>query len=50
VSDERPSLEAALASYDRASAHEHIAMGEHEWKEVTDRFPIDAWPTMPLER
>ena len=48
--NERPSLDAALASYDRASAHEHIALGEHERKEVTDRFPIDQWPTMPLER
>lgn len=48
--NERPSLDAALVSYDRASAHEHIALGEHERKEVTDRFPIDQWPTMPLER
>jgi 5-methylcytosine-specific restriction protein B len=47
VPNERPSLDAALASYDRASAHEHIALGEQERKEVTDRFPIDQWPTMP---
>lgn len=47
---DRPLLEAALASYDRASAHEHIALGEHERKEVMERFPIDQWPTMPLER
>lgn len=46
----RLSLEEAVASYDRASAHEHIALGEHEKKEITDRFPIDQWPTMPLER
>jgi hypothetical protein len=50
VPNERPSLDAALASYDRASAHEHIALGEQERKEVTDRFPIDQWPAMPLER
>jgi 5-methylcytosine-specific restriction protein B len=50
VPNERPSLDAAIASYDRASAHEHIALGEKEWKQVTDRFPIDQWPTMPLER
>jgi 5-methylcytosine-specific restriction enzyme B len=50
VPNERPSLETALASYDRASAHERIAMGEHARKEITDRFPIDQWPTMPLER
>ena len=43
--NERPSLDAAIASYDRASAHEHIALGEKEWKQVTDRFPIDQWPT-----
>ena len=33
--NERPSLDTALASYDRASAHEHIALGEQERKEVT---------------
>jgi len=48
--DSRPSLETALASYDRSLAKEHVVEGERERKEATDRFPLDQWPTMPLER
>ncbi len=46
----RLSIEEAVASYDRASAAEHIGQGQRELEEVTARFPLDAWPTMPLER
>ncbi len=48
--NERLSLEATLASYDRATAREHIDLGERERKEATDRFPVDQWPTLPFER
>lgn len=27
-----------------------IVLREHERKEVTDRFPLAQWPTMPWER
>ncbi len=47
--DPRPSLEAALASYDRALDKEQVAEGERERKEVTHRFPLEQWPTLPLE-
>jgi 5-methylcytosine-specific restriction protein B len=45
----RASLEAALASYDRALDKEHVAAAERERKTATDRFPVEQWPTMPLE-
>lgn len=48
--DPRPSLKQALASYDRALDKEHVVEAERERKEVTDRFPLDQWPTLPLER
>lgn len=46
----RPSLKEALASYDRAVPKGPVAEAERERKEVLDRFPLEAWPTMPLER
>lgn len=49
MSDPRPSLEAGLAFYNRALDTEFVAAAEHERKEVTDRFPLDQWPTMPLQ-
>jgi hypothetical protein len=48
--DSRPSLENALGSYDRALDKEFFSAGERERSEVTVRFPLDQWPTMPLER
>jgi 5-methylcytosine-specific restriction enzyme B len=46
----RLSLETAVASYDRALDTEAVAAAERERKEVTDRFSLEQWPTMPLER
>src|SRR5262245_11942329 len=45
----RPSLAEALDSYDRSLDREHVEAGERERKEVTDRFPLEQWPTLPLE-
>ena len=46
----RSPLENAVASYDRATDKEFTAAAERERKEVFERFPLDQWPTMPLER
>ena len=43
-------IEKAVASYDRATDKEFVAAAELERKEVVERFPLDQWPTMPLER
>ena len=43
-------FENAVASYDRATDRESVDAAERERKEMLDRFPIDQWPTMPLER
>ncbi len=44
------SLEKAVASYDRAVENEFLAAAERERKEAVARFPLNHWPTMPLER
>lgn len=46
----QPSMTEALASYDRAAVKERVQAAERERKEVTDRFPLEQWPTLPLER
>ena len=43
-------LEKAVASYDRATDKKFVAAAELERKEVVERFPLDQWPTMSLER
>ena len=43
-------IEKAVASYDRATDKEFVAAAELERKEVVERFPLDQWPTMSLER
>jgi 5-methylcytosine-specific restriction protein B len=40
----------ALANYDRARDQDFIQGAERERHELLQRFPLDAWPTMPLER
>jgi len=48
--DPRPFLKEGLASYHRALDKELVAEADRERKEVTDRFPLEQWPTLPLER
>src|SRR5262249_48645024 len=48
--DPRVPLEETIATYDRAAEKEFAAAAERERKEMLDRFPLDQWPTMPLER
>lgn len=43
-------LEAALASFDKTSIQSHLSEGAKERKQITDRFPLDSWPTLPLEK
>lgn len=40
----------ALASYNRETDREYIALGENERKEILGRFPRSDWPTMPIEK
>jgi 5-methylcytosine-specific restriction enzyme B len=44
------SLEEALASWDRAAVRGEIDAAERERQEVLSRFPLDDWPTLPVER
>lgn len=46
----RVTLEAAVASYDRATDKEFFDAGELERSEILSRFPLEGWPAMPLER
>jgi hypothetical protein len=48
--DPRVAIEEAVATYDRAAEKGFAAAAERERKEMLDRFPLDQWPTMPLER
>lgn len=45
-----PSLKDALASYDRDLDKDHVLQAERERKELLERFPLEQWPTLPLER
>src|SRR5687768_7562077 len=40
----------ALAKYDRAADAGAIQSAQQERQEVVARFPLDAWPSLPLER
>lgn len=40
----------ALDSYDRATDREGIERAERQRAEALQRFPLDSWPQMPLER
>jgi 5-methylcytosine-specific restriction protein B len=48
--DSRPKLESFLAGYDKELDAEHVAAAEAERKEFLSRFPLAAWPQMPLEK
>ncbi len=50
MTDARAPLENAVATYDRATDKEFTTTAERERSEVLERFPLDQWPTMPLER
>ena len=43
-------LQQALAAYDKEAQRVHIETGEHERQEILKRFPLAAWPDLPLER
>jgi 5-methylcytosine-specific restriction protein B len=47
--DPRSSLKEVLTSYDRALDKDHVAEADRERKEVTQRFPLAEWSTLPLE-
>lgn len=40
----------ALSSYNRSANKGNVEAAERERKEVTDRFPIGGWSTLPLVR
>ncbi len=40
----------ALQKFDRSSLEEDIQKAEEERKQIIARFPLEDWPTMPLER
>ncbi|MEU8799562.1 AAA family ATPase [Spirillospora sp. NPDC048819] len=43
-------LSAAVAEFDRAACAERVADADTEITQVVQDFPLDAWPSMPLER
>jgi 5-methylcytosine-specific restriction protein B len=40
----------AIASYNRETDREYIALGEKERQEISGRFPRNGWPSMPIEK
>jgi 5-methylcytosine-specific restriction protein B len=50
MSESAHKIEQALAAYDKGTAGEQIERAKQQRKEALDRFPLDAWPNMPLER
>lgn len=46
----RKPLTAALAEFDRQACTEQIAEAKTQIAQVVHDFPLDAWPSMPLER
>jgi hypothetical protein len=44
------SLKEAVRSFDRAGLSATVEAANRERAEVTRRFPLEAWPTMPIER
>lgn len=44
------SVEDALESYDRSVHQNHLAKATQEREEMQRRFPLDAWPSLPLEQ
>jgi 5-methylcytosine-specific restriction protein B len=49
IEDGSSSIEAALTTWDRAAARKRIDQFEALRLEFVERFPISAWPTLPLE-
>ncbi|NED56578.1 restriction endonuclease, partial [Micromonospora aurantiaca] len=43
-------LSKALAEFDRAAHVDQISEADAEIAQVVRDFPLDGWPTMPLER
>ncbi|MES9537592.1 AAA family ATPase [Actinomadura sp. NPDC000600] len=43
-------LSQAIAAFDRAAYASRLAEAKSEIAQVVQDFPLDAWPTMPLER
>ena len=44
------SFEEALKTFDRNAVQQAVQLAENERQEVVKRFPLDAWPTLPLGR
>jgi 5-methylcytosine-specific restriction enzyme B len=40
----------AISAYDRASAVEHIQLGESERQQILEAFPLSSWPTLPIQK
>jgi 5-methylcytosine-specific restriction protein B len=43
-------LERALATFDRSATKAYTAEGEAQRKQILERFPVEAWSRLPLER
>src|SRR6266566_3001789 len=52
ISDNKQTLDlmAAFQKFDRVSLAGDLQKGEEERKQVIERFPLEEWPRMPLER
>lgn len=46
----QPDLAQAATKYDRASIKPYLLEAQKEREELLQRFPLDSWPQMPLER
>ncbi|MFD4402352.1 AAA family ATPase [Nocardia sp. NPDC058499] len=43
-------IQAAVAEFDRSAYSERLATGEGQRQQIVEHFPLDEWPSMPLER
>ena len=50
MSGDKGALRQALAQFDRGSLAERIDTGEAKRAEALERFPLDSWPEMTLDR
>ncbi len=50
MSEKFASIQDALKAYPRDSAKESLQKMEQQRQEFLERFPLESWPTMPLER
>ncbi|MCX6543502.1 MAG: AAA family ATPase [Acidobacteria bacterium] len=45
-----PGLQQAITNFDRRDAQQKEKLGQEQRQEILKRFPLEGWPTLPVER